>query len=640
MNIQSDKISEPPGCYQHRMAALTTTVVEKRSIASLKPIHAHAAPQAKVLRSYKFRLFANVNQQRELSRSLESHRRLYNRALDGRLLCWETAGLNWSFAEQSRWLTIQRRSNEHLAAIGSDSAIQTLRRLDKTYAAFFRCGGRPRFKDRDAFHSFVFRAKNGFWILPSGKLRLFGIGDVRVRWHRQIPSEARIKQVTVKREGDKWFAVFSCEIPAITNTKASSSSIGIDVGLKSFVTTSDGETMGDSRSLERTLPELRRRQRALSRCKRGSNRRQQVKSRVTKLYVKVRNSRRDMHHKVAHSLVNRYGVIAAESLSVANMLRNRRLARRISDAGWGQFIGILQSKAESAGSKVILVDPKNTSQECSACGEIVRKSLAVRVHVCNCGCVLDRDHNAALNVLARAAPDGHNAEGIWRGRKSQSQLLLAMEWSLTPHPTITTKPTMTKPDSVAAAAERYRRWRAGENCYVIYMPEMYTHDLHLKEQFTERHELEFRLRRDADTSLLAVAYLDATEATTAARPAWEGEARKIFDAGFAACRGYGDNHFHYRGEQADRVFAKAMERLGIPLTLPAASEPVEPWSHIPQAGEWVWLDSADGITRGPFYCKAIHSNGVWWEGGGAHLGGGNRFALAAVSPPPAVEVGR
>lgn len=319
----------------------------------------------------------------------------------------------------------QRKSNKYLARLNFASATLTLRKLDWAYREFFRrCksgsrAGRPRFKGRDRFRSFAFRFiktwSDGCKIVDR-KLRLQNIGTIRIRWHRELPEGGNIKQATILRNNDKWFVCFAVEVPAAEPT-TKTESVGVDVGLKSFVTTSDGEQLGDSRSLETTLPELRRRQRALARCHRGSNRRQLVKRRVTRLHAKVKNVRRDMHHKVARSLVDRYGVIAAESLNVAGMLRNRRLARRISDAGWGQFIELLTGKAASAGCRVELVDARNTSQACSSCGVIVRKSLAVRVHKCACGCVLDRDHNAAINVLARAAPQNLNVNSS-HGSKS------------------------------------------------------------------------------------------------------------------------------------------------------------------------------------------------------------------------------
>lgn len=366
-----------------------------------------------MIRAYKYRLWVNENQRRELGIALESHRRIYNTALDGKILCWSTMGHNWTYVEQSAWMTRVRRGHAYWARLPASSCQYTLRRLDAAYRGFFsrlRAAsgkpGFPKFKSRDLFNSFELRSQDGrgdgWRLFSGGKLRLTGIGTVRVRLHRPIP-EGEVRRVRIVREGDKWFVVFYIKVPDVGPTK-SVASVGIDVGLKSFVTTSDGESLGDTRCLERSLPELRRRQRALSRCKKGSGRRKQVKSRVTALHAKVRNTRRDLQHKVARSLVDRYGVIAAESLNIQGMLKNRRLARRISDAGWYSFTQTLIGKAESAGCKVILVDPKNTSQQCSNCGEIVRKSLAVRVHKCECGCVLDRDVNAAINILGRAVP--------------------------------------------------------------------------------------------------------------------------------------------------------------------------------------------------------------------------------------------
>ncbi len=373
-----------------------------------------------VRKTYKYRLFTNTNQERELAIVLETHRRLYNTALDGKRLCWEPQGVNWSYYEQSAWFKIQRRINPYYARLNYWSAQNTLRTLDKAFKGFFARVNRgskpgyPRFKSADRFNSFTFDmgAKGGGCKIVDRKLRLQNIGTIRVRWHRDIPDAAIIKQATITRRAGKWYVCFSLEIPNIKPESIPPESIGIDLGLTNFVVTSNGETLGHSRTLERNLGELRRRQRALSRCQRGSFQRAKVKQRVVKLYAKVADTRRDMHHKVAYDLVSRYGFIAAENLNIQGMLKNRRLSRRISDAAWAQFIGILTAKAECAGRQVKLVDPKYTSQECSQCGSIVRKSLAVRVHRCDCGCVLDRDHNAAKNILARAGPEFVNMEAI------------------------------------------------------------------------------------------------------------------------------------------------------------------------------------------------------------------------------------
>lgn len=356
-------------------------------------------------KTYKYRLFTNRSQERELAVCLETHRRLYNQALEAKRHIWETLNVSWPYGEQSAWFKKARLSNKWYARLNFWSAQNTLRTLDKAYVSFFKNGGYPRFKSGDRFNSFAFDmgGHGGGCKIIGRKIRLQNIGTIRVRWHRGIPEGGRLKQACIVRDKGKWYVCFSVDAPR-GDRSPTGASIGLDVGLKAFVTTSEGECLGNSRILEPKIKELRAKQRALSRCRRGSKRRGKVKQSVSTLHAKVRNSRRDMHHKVARSLVDRYGVIAVESLNIKGMLRNHRLARRISDAGWSQFISILSSKAEEAGGQVIGVDARNTSQQCSKCGKMDRKSLSDRVHHCQCGLVLDRDINAARNILARAEP--------------------------------------------------------------------------------------------------------------------------------------------------------------------------------------------------------------------------------------------
>jgi len=156
--------------------------------------------------------------------------------------------------------------------------------------------------------------------------------------------------------------------------------------------------------LKAELPELRRAQRSLARKNKGSRNRAKKRRKVNRLHARVANLRREHRHKVANDLISRYGKIAVESLNVQAMVRNRRLARAIAGAGWSSFVEVLTHKAERARGEVKQVSPSYTSQLCSACGENVPKTLAVRVHRCSCGLVMDRDHNAALNILERAWP--------------------------------------------------------------------------------------------------------------------------------------------------------------------------------------------------------------------------------------------
>lgn len=358
-----------------------------------------------VIRTFKFRLYPTKDQKRELSIMLETHRRLYNTALDGKELCWDGAQANWSFYDQCKWYTIYRRINPWMKRINVRSAQKTLRKLDKAYQLFFKGGGFPQKKSEDQFHSFSYdflQGGSGCKIVDS-KLKIQYIGMIRVKWHRAIPGNATIKQCIVLREGNKWFANFSIVFdPTPLNT---SGKVGIDLGIRAFVTTDQGITMGEANVLEKNLAELRRRRRALSRCRKDSHRREKVKKKYKDLHTKIRNTRRDIHHKVSRSLVNQFRYIAVESLEIEKMIKNHRLAWRIYDAAWRSFIEKLKYKAENAGSFIIMVSAVNTSQKCSQCGALVKKSLAVRTHKCKCGLKIDRDVNAARNILAGALPE-------------------------------------------------------------------------------------------------------------------------------------------------------------------------------------------------------------------------------------------
>ncbi len=356
--------------------------------------------------AFKYRLFVNANQERELGVMLESHRRLYNAYLDMRQLAYEQYGVTITYCDCSGWFKHQRISNPYFARLNFSSAQATMRRLDKAFRAFFRRlkakekPGYPRFKSRDRFESIEFPSYGDGIRLNGNRLRVQHVGTIRVKLHR--PVEGTVKTATIKREGDKWFLVLSCDLGEVAIPKSNNPPVGIDLGLKSFLTASDGEREPNPRLLKTQLPELRRKGRAVSRKKRfGLNRRKAV-GRLRSVYVRVRNLRREHHHQVACRLVRRYGLIAVERLNIRGMVKNRRLARAISDAGWSGFIGILKHKAEKAGASVVEVDPRGTSQECSRCGQEVHKDLSVRWHDCpHCGLSLNRDHNAALNILAR-----------------------------------------------------------------------------------------------------------------------------------------------------------------------------------------------------------------------------------------------
>lgn len=359
-----------------------------------------------LFRAYKFRLWTNVNQERELGIMLETHRRLYNSALAQRRWFYDEWQISRSYTNQSGWFKDEREDNRWFAAINFSSAQATLRRLDKAFQNFFRrvkAGeepGYPRFKGRDRFNSVLFPSHGDGIRLKGNKLRVQHVGTIRVCLHREV--EGTIKTLSIKREADKWFLVVACDLGEPATVGNILPSVGIDVGLTHFATLSNGETIENPRYLKEELPELRRAQRSVSRKKQGGSNRKKAKRRVARTHARVANLRREHQHKVSNDLISRYGFFAVESLNLQGMIKNDRLSRAIADVAWSSFVEVLTHKAERAGGEVIQVSPNNTSQICSGCGTKVPKALSVRVHRCECGLVLDRDHNAARNILERA----------------------------------------------------------------------------------------------------------------------------------------------------------------------------------------------------------------------------------------------
>ena len=311
---------------------------------------------------------------------------------------------------QQRELVALKAAFPEFKAIGSHVLQDVVYRVDTSFQRFFRKqNGHPRFQGRDHYTSLTFPDYRGWKWLPNGQLRLTGCGEVRVRLSR--PFQGVIKTVTIKRSrSGRWFVCFVCDAVPAKVYPETTTAIGIDLGLSTLVTTSDGEKLGDTRFLKRRLRTLRRVQRHVARQKRGSGRRRKSVRNLARLHERIADQRRDMHHKVSTALVQRYALIAHESITPAFMLANRSTARAASDAGWSQLLRFLQWKSAEAGRTLVAVDPYNTSQACSTCGALVPKSLKQRTHICRCGTVLDRDHNAALNILklAQAGPSGAN----------------------------------------------------------------------------------------------------------------------------------------------------------------------------------------------------------------------------------------
>lgn len=372
----------------------------RRDTAILRTMH----------RSFKYRLYPTRVQIRDLEGMLETHRRLYNRCLAERSDAYRCRGATVTAKEQKASMAALRKSDGHLARINVQSGQATIDRLDKAFQSFFsrvrqhQTPGYPRFRSADKFNSITFpQYLNGVRLVNtlSPKLYIQHVGKVKVRLHRALRGD--IKTTTLRREGHNWFVVFSVvlkERPARSN---GGPSVGLDLGLAKFLTTSEGVEVPNPRYFEAGVAALRGAQRSLRRKALGSSNRSRARDRVRRIQTKIKNQRADFHHKESQRLVHSYGLIAVEELNIKKMGGPRWMNRAIRDAGWGQFLSFLRYKAESAGSEVVAVDPRWTSQLCSGCGELVKKGLKDRVHDCpHCGLVLDRDENAARNILARA----------------------------------------------------------------------------------------------------------------------------------------------------------------------------------------------------------------------------------------------
>lgn len=281
------------------------------------------------------------------------------------------------------------------------------KRLDKAFHAFFRRvkngekPGYPRFKSFGRYHSFTH--PQGGYAIEQGRVHLSKIGDVKIKLHR--PIEGTIKTCTIVAKNGHYYAVFSCEVEAIS-LSPSQAMMGGDLGIKHLLVTSDGECFDHPQSLRKAERKLKRLQRAVSRKKKGSRRRQKAVRRLATAHERVANQRRDATHKIARHLVNIYDLIAFEDLNTQGLLKNHHLAKSIADAGWHQLVQVTTYQTERAGRRVVLVDPRFTSQDCSTPRCTYRKTdltLADRTWQCpNCGVWHDRDRNAAQNILHRA----------------------------------------------------------------------------------------------------------------------------------------------------------------------------------------------------------------------------------------------
>ena len=378
-----------------------------------------------------FRLRPTARQHVALAACVESHRELYNAALQERRDGWAHSKTRIGYGDQSAQLSEIRRLRADVAMWSFSSQQATLRRLNKAFAGFFRRvksvrpgvkPGYPRFKSVGRFDS-VEWPKDGDgarWRPGDRRVYLQGIGQVKVDLHR--PALGRVKTIQIKRQSRRWVLVLSCDDVPSNPLPATGRQAGIDVGIVSFATTSDGEQIDNPRWGRGSADRLAAAQQRLARAKRGSKNRQRRRETIAARHRKIANQRKDFHHKQARVLVQRYDLVVVEDLQIANMMRRAKpvvdeqnpgrflpngaraksgLNRSIGDAGWGGFVSILCAKAEDAGRVWIEVDPRHTSDGCENCGYVAAENRVSQAEFeCQrCAHRAPADQHAARNIL-------------------------------------------------------------------------------------------------------------------------------------------------------------------------------------------------------------------------------------------------
>jgi putative transposase len=357
-----------------------------------------------VLKAYKFRLYPTKSQRTKMERTLDLCRWTYNQTLAYRKKAWEEEGKSVSKYETHNLLPAWKEEKPELNVVFSQTLQNVQERVDLALKAFFRRDkagenpGYPRFRGKGWYDSFTY-PQMGFKI-RNGKLYFSKIGDIKIKLHRQI--EGKIKRLTIRRTATgKWFACFSVEIEDLPLPPWKDGPVvGIDVGLESFATLSNGEKIPNPRFFREEEKELARVHRKLSKAQKGTPERKKALKVVERVHERIANKRYEFAHQVSHNLVDRFGLVVFEDLNIKGMVHNHCLAKSISDVAWNMLVTMTSYKAANAGSMVVLVDPRNTSKMCSRCGILVEKSLSDRVHNCpQCGFSMDRDWNAAINIL-------------------------------------------------------------------------------------------------------------------------------------------------------------------------------------------------------------------------------------------------
>lgn len=363
----------------------------------------------KVIRTYKLRLYPTSAQVTSLEKFLDQCRWVYNKTLEYRRDSWKNNKKSISLYDSIKMIKKWKKNNSDLAKFSHSQCLQNASsRVNLAFQAFFRrvksgeAPGYPRFRGRDRYDSFTF-PQSGFKLdRDNDLLRVSKVGKIKIVNHRKL--KGTVKNLIIRRANYKWYAYFVCEKNAET-LPTNSNQIGIDLGVSSFYTDNNGNAVANPKFLSKFINDILRLQRKMSLARNSRNWKlyRKYKKALNKKYERLVNSRTDFAHKLSRKIINENQVICVEDFNIKQMTQKqtsyKNLRKSILDCAWNQFTQFLSYKAEEAGRDLIRVNPRNTTKMCSKCGVLVPKPLSQRKHICNCGCSLDRDHNAAINIL-------------------------------------------------------------------------------------------------------------------------------------------------------------------------------------------------------------------------------------------------
>lgn len=368
--------------------------------------------------SYKYRLYPSEQDKEELENHLELCRRVYNHFLEKLNEAGEIPSryeLQKQLPELKEEWTELKQVHSKVLQMVLKQLYDNLQSLSERKKNGYKIG-KLRYKGEGWFKTIEYN-QSGFKLKKTDNrldsLKLSKIGEVPIRLHREI--EGKVKGVIVKRDsaGD-WYAIFQTEQESSETDTTESENVeaaGIDLGIQKFIVDSDGNRIEHPKNVEKAGERLKKEQRNLSRKEKGSKNYEKQRKRVAKLHKRVKNRRMDFLHKLSNAYVSEYDKIVLEDLNISEMVQGEMNSKNTADSSWRTFIQLLLYKAERAGTEVILVDPKDTTKECSQCGVKTDKKLWQREHSCpSCGYETDRDYNAAQNILGKGLAEVTPAE--------------------------------------------------------------------------------------------------------------------------------------------------------------------------------------------------------------------------------------